>query len=175
MQTFIVNAKKYSFLIQQLVSRDIKLKYRRSYMGYIWTLLEPLLTMIVLCFVFSQLKGKSDRLFPLYVLTGKLIYTFFSGATKSAMKSIQNNSAMLRKVNVPKIIYPLTTIFSNFIFFLLSLLVLILVAIVLQAPVSFITFFSFVPIVLIFLCQQGLDLFLPRLRYFFGICNIYGM
>ncbi len=167
MQTFIVNAKKYSFLIQQLVSRDIKLKYRRSYMGYIWTLLEPLLTMIVLCFVFSQLKGKSDRLFPLYVLTGKLIYTFFSGATKSAMKSIQNNSAMLRKVNVPKIIYPLTTIFSNFIFFLLSLVVLILVAIVLQAPVSFITFFSFVPIVLIFFMSTGVGLILATLEVFF--------
>lgn len=142
MGSFIVNAKKYRFLIQQLVSRDIKLKYRRSYMGYIWTLLEPLLTMLVLCFVFSQLKGKSDKLFPLYVLTGKLIYSFFSGATKSAMKSIQVNSAMLRKVNVPKVIYPLTTIFSNFIFFLLSLVVLVGVALVLHAPVSAMTLFA---------------------------------
>lgn len=167
MQALIINAKKYSFLIQQLVTRDIRLKYRRSYMGYIWTLLEPLLTMLVLCFVFSQLKGKSDRLFPLYVLTGKLIYTFFSGATKSAMKSIQSNSAMLRKVNVPKMIYPLTTILSNFIFFLLSLVVLIGVAFVLQAPVSWMTLFSLVPIILIFFMSTGVGLILATLEVFF--------
>lgn len=167
MRSFIVNAKKYRFLIQQLVSRDIKLKYRRSYMGYIWTLLEPLLTMLVLCFVFSQLKGKSDKLFPLYVLTGKLIYSFFSGATKSAMKSIQANSAMLRKVNVPKVIYPLTTIFSNFIFFLLSLVVLVGVALVLHAPVSAMTLFAVVPVILIFFMATGVGLILATLEVFF--------
>ena len=136
-------------------------------MGYIWTLLEPLLTMIVLCFVFSQLKGKSDRLFPLYVLTGKLIYSFFSGATKSAMKAIQTNSAMLRKVNVPKVIYPLTTIFSNFIFFLLSLIVLVGVAVALQAPVSLMALFSIVPILLIFFMSTGIGLILATLEVFF--------
>ncbi len=167
MQSVIKNAKKYHFLIQQLVTRDIRLKYRRSYMGYIWTLLEPLLTMIVLCFVFSQLKGKSDRLFPLYVLTGKLIYSFFSGATKSAMKAIQTNSAMLRKVNVPKVIYPLTTIFSNFIFFLLSLIVLVGVAVALQAPVSLMALFSIVPILLIFFMSTGIGLILATLEVFF--------
>lgn len=167
MQSLIVIAKKYSFLVQQLVSRDIKLKYRRSYMGYIWTLLEPLLTMLVLCFVFSQLKGKSDKLFPLYVLTGKLIYSFFSGATKAAMKSIQSNAAMLRKVNVPKMIYPLTTIFSNFIFFLLSLVVLVGVAVVLRAPVSVMTLFSIVPVILIFFMATGVGLILATLEVFF--------
>lgn len=167
MQSLIVIAKKYSFLVQQLVSRDIKLKYRRSYMGYIWTLLEPLLTMLVLCFVFSQLKGKSDKLFPLYVLTGKLIYSFFSGATKAAMKSIQSNAAMLRKVNVPKMIYPLTTIFSNFIFFLLSLVVLVGVAVALRAPVSVMTLFSIVPIILIFFMATGVGLILATLEVFF--------
>jgi len=159
--------KKYSFLIQQLVSRDIRLKYRRSYMGYIWTLLEPLLTMIVLCFVFSQLKGKSDQLFPLYVLTGKLIYSFFSGATKAAMKSIQNNSAIMRKVCVPKLIYPLTTIFSNYIFFLLSLVVLVGVAIVLRAPVSWMTLTAVVPIVLVLFMATGVGLILATMEVFF--------
>lgn len=167
MQLFISNAKKYKFLIQQLVTRDIRLKYRRSYMGYVWTLLEPLLTMLVLCFVFSQLKGKSDRLFPIYVLSGKLIYSFFSGATKSAMKSIQSNSAMLRKVNVPKIIYPLTTIFSNFIFFLLSLVVLVGVAIVLRVRVTWMTLFCIVPIILVFFMSTGVGLILATLEVFF--------
>lgn len=167
MRSFVINVKKYSFLMQQLVSRDIKLKYRRSYMGYIWTLLEPLLTMIVLCFVFSQLKGKSDRFFPIYVLTGKLIYGFFSGSTKAAMKSVQANSAMLRKVNVPKVIYPLTTIFSNFIFFLLSLVVLVGVVLVLRAPVSASVLFAIVPIILIFFMSTGIGLILATLEVFF--------
>ena len=64
----IKNFKKFRFLLLELVKKDIKLKYRRSYLGILWTLLEPLLTMIVLTVVFSGFYGKSDRSFPIYVL-----------------------------------------------------------------------------------------------------------
>lgn len=167
MNGLFATVKKYEFLIRQLVTRDIRLKYRRSYMGYVWTLLEPLLTMIVLYIVFSQLKGRSDRLFPLYILTGRLVYSFFAGSTKSAMKSIQRNSAMLRKVYVPRMIYPLTTLLSNYIFFLLSLIVLAGVAIVLHAPVGWMTLTAVIPIILIFFLGTGVGLILATLQVFF--------
>ena len=66
----------HRYLLAELVKKGIKLKYRRSYLGIIWSLLEPLLTMIVLTIVFGTLFGNKDRTFPVYILTGRLLYTF---------------------------------------------------------------------------------------------------
>ena len=124
----IKNFTKYRYLLGELVKKNIKLKYRRSYLGILWTLIEPLLTMIVLSIVFGSLLGRKgsdpDVPFPVYVLTGRLLYSFFSTATNSAMRSIRNNSAMIKKVYVPKYMYPLSGILSNFVIFLISLIVL---------------------------------------------------
>ena len=77
---------QYRFLLSELVKKGIKLKYRRSYLGMIWSMLEPLLTMIVLTIVFGTLYGNTDRTFPVYILTGRLLYSFFSQSTKAALK-----------------------------------------------------------------------------------------
>ena len=119
MKSYIENFKKYRFLLWELVKKGVKLKYRRSYLGLIWTLLEPLLTMIVLTIVFGTLYGNTDRTFPVYILTGRLLYSFFSQATKAALKSIRQNSAMIKKVYVPKYIYPLSSVLYNYVIFLM--------------------------------------------------------
>ena len=108
-QTF----KKYQYLLYQLVKKDIKLKYRSSYLGVLWTLLEPLLTMMVLTVVFSSLLGKGTRDFPVYILTGRLLYSFFSGSTKTALKSVRSNAGMIKKVYVPKYMYPCAGVISG--------------------------------------------------------------
>lgn len=167
MKQKIENLKKYKFLLQELVKKDIKLKYRRSYMGYVWTLLEPLLTMLVLCVVFSKLYGRNDKLFPVYVLTGRLLYTFFSNSTKAAMKSIRNNSAMIKKVYVPKYIYPASTVLSNYIIFLLSLLVLVAVAAVLGMRPTKYLLFAVVPLFLILIMSMGVGMILATMAVFF--------
>jgi len=119
------NFKKFRFLLYELIKKDIKLKYRRSYLGIIWTLLEPILTTIVLTIVFINFRGKKDHTFPIYILTGRLLYSFFSQATKQAMKSIRSNSGMIKKVYVPKYMYPLSNILSSYITFAISLIVLL--------------------------------------------------
>ena len=72
------NFLRYKYLLFELVKKNIKLKYRRSYLGILWTLVEPLLTMIVLTLVFGTLFGKDDRTYPVYILCGRLLYSFFS-------------------------------------------------------------------------------------------------
>ena len=131
MKKYIDNLIQYKFLLSELVKKGIKLKYRRSYLGIVWSLLEPLLTMIVLTIVFGTLYGNTDKTFPVYILTGRLIYSYYSTATKSALKSIRANSAMIKKVYVPKYLYPLSTVIFNYIIFLISLIVLAAVSIVL--------------------------------------------
>src|SRR5699024_10557403 len=137
--------------------------YRRSYLGILWTLLEPLLTMIVLTVVFGTLFGRTDKTFPVYVLSGRLLYTFFSGSTKSAMKSIRTHSGMIKKVYVPKYIYPLASVLSNYVTFLISLIVLVVVAAVLKVKPTLYLFQAFVPLITIAFMTLGVGLILCTL------------
>lgn len=166
-KTYIENFKKYRFLLVELVKKGIKLKYRRSYLGILWTLLEPLLTMIVLTIVFGSMFGNPDPTFPVYILTGRLLYSFFSSATSGAMKSIRNNAGMIKKVYVPKYIYPLSSVLFNYIIFLLSLIVLVAVAVVLKVYPTIYLVQAVVPLVLILVTAFGVGMILSTMAVFF--------
>lgn len=167
MTKYIENFKKYRFLLYELVKKGVKLKYRRSYLGILWTLLEPLLTMIVLTIVFGSMFGNPDPTFPVYILTGRLLYSFFSSATNGAMKSIRGNAGMIKKVYVPKYIYPLSSVLFNYIIFLLSLIVLVAVAIVFKVYPSVYLIQAVVPLILILVTAFGVGMILSTLAVFF--------
>ena len=101
---------RYHFLMEQLVARDFKTKYRRSVLGVIWSFLNPLLTMLVQYVVFSTLFKSDIPNFALYLLSGIVTYSFFSEATNMTLSSIVSNSSLITKVYVPKYIYPLTRV-----------------------------------------------------------------
>ena len=88
---------QYRFLLAELVKKGIKLKYRRSYLGIIWSLIEPVLTTVVLVIVFGTIFENKNPTYPLYIITGRLIYSGFSTGTKSASKSIRTNASMIKK------------------------------------------------------------------------------
>ena len=180
MKQFMNNFHKYRYLLSQLVKKNIKLRYRRSYLGILWTLIEPLLTMIVLSIVFGALLGRNrtdpafDGVpFPLYVLTGRLLYSFFSSSTNTAMKSIRNNSAMIRKVYVPKYIYPFSGVLSNFVIFIISLIVLFGVMVFFlatgsyHAPMNWHMLTSVIPLLNLFVLALGVGMILATLCVFF--------
>lgn len=167
MGRLINNFKKYKFLLNELVKKEIKLKYRSSYLGFVWTMLEPLLSMMVLAVVFSSMKGNGDRTFPVYILTGRLVVTFFSTATKQATKSIRSNASMIKKVYVPKYIYPLSTILSSYITFLLSLVVLVIVSAVFKVKPTVYLLCSVVPLFLLLVLATGVGLIVATLAVFF--------
>ena len=107
------------YLLAELVKKGIKLKYRRSYLGILWSLLEPILTTIVLTIVFGTLFNNSNKTFPVYILSGRLLYSFFSSGTKACAKSIRSNAGMIKKVYVPKYLYPMSSVLFNYIIFLI--------------------------------------------------------
>lgn len=180
MSQIIKNFNRYRYLLGELAKKNIKLKYRRSYLGILWTLIEPLLTMIVLSVVFGELLGR-DRQdptfdgvpFPVYVLTGRLLYSFFSSSTNSAMKSIRANGGMIKKVYVPKYMYPLSGILSNFAIFVISLVVLVGVMVFFLAkgsygaPMNGYMFLSLIPLLNLLLLSIGAGLTLATLCVFF--------
>lgn len=167
MRQNIRNFKKYRYLLSELVIKDIKLKYRRSYLGILWTLLEPFLTMIVLAVVFGTFYGKKEVAFPVYILTGRLLYTFFANATKAAMKSIRLNGQMIKKVYVPKYIYPLSSILAQYVTFAISLVVLAIVAVYYKIKPTIYMLEALVPLFILFLMVLGVGMILSTLAVFF--------
>ena len=153
------NFLRYKYLLFELVKKNIKLKYRRSYLGILWTLVEPLLTMIVLTLVFGTLFGKDDRTYPVYILCGRLLYSFFSSASKAGLKAVSGNAAMIKKVYVPKYIYVVAAI--------ISLVVLVGVAAVLRVEPTWHIVEGLIPLVILFVMTLGIGLILATLNVFF--------
>lgn len=174
---------KYRHLLRELVIKKIKLQYRNSVLGVFWTFLQPLLTMIVLTFVFSNLFGRNSKdvvNYPVYLLTGRLLHEFFTQSTKKAMKSIRGSASIIKKVYVPKYIYPLSVVMSTFVTFLISMSVLILVILFFNItgndPIAIgpWVLFAVVPIIILFVLCLGIGMFLATVDVFFkDIENIY--
>ena len=164
---YLKNFLKYKYLLFELVKKNIKLKYRRSYLGILWTLIEPLLTMLVLTLVFGTFFGKDDPQYPVYILCGRLLYSFFSSASKAGLKSISNNSSMIKKVYVPKYIYVVSAVVSNFVTFLISLIVLVGVGAVLKVKPTLYMLQAIVPLLILFVFTLGAALILATLSVFF--------
>ncbi len=167
LKQIVKNFAKYKNLLFELVKKNIKLKYRRSYLGILWTLIEPLLTMLVLTFVFGTLFNRGDRQFPVYVLTGRLLFAFFQSATKAGLKSVSGNASMIKKVYVPKYIYVFSSVISNFVTFLISLIVLLGVGIVLRVQPTIYLLQAVIPLIILFVMTLGVSLILATLSVFF--------
>ncbi|MEG1594620.1 MAG: ABC transporter permease, partial [Oscillibacter sp.] len=104
---------KYRFLVKQLVGRDFKTKYKRSFFGMFWSFLNPLLTMLVQYVVFSTLFKSDIPNFPAYLLTGIVMFNFFNESTSLGLTAITGNAGLITKVYVPKLIYPLSRVLSS--------------------------------------------------------------
>ena len=158
---------KYKDLLKQLVSQDIKLKYRRSFLGYVWSVLNPLLVMVVMAVVFSTMFKKSIDNFPVYLFCGQILFNFMSQSTQQAMRSINGNAALLKKTYVPKYIFTFAKITSGLVDLVFSLGALIIVMLVTGASISW--HFIFLPLVLLqlYIFCLGLGLFLAQANVFF--------
>ena len=120
--------QKYQNLLMELTRKNIKLKYRDSWIGILWSFLQPLLNMIVLSVVFSGIFGRSNKgviCYPVFLFTGRLMFDFFTSSTKQAMTSFRRNAGIIKKVYVPKYMYPLSSILSCYVTFAISLLCLV--------------------------------------------------
>ena len=123
-KNMINNFKKYSFLMRELISRDFKVKYKRSVLGVVWSLLYPILMMTVMAIVFSQMfKFKVEGInYLVYLMTGIIMFNYFSEASNTAMTSVVDNFTLINKVYIPKYIFPLAKCLFVGINFLLTLI-----------------------------------------------------
>lgn len=163
----LFNMKKYRGLLKQLVSRDIKLKYRRSILGYLWSILNPLLTMLILTFVFSHFFKYSISNYPVYYLCGNVVFSYFSFATKQSCFAVLSNASLIKKVYLPKYIFVFSKITSGFVDYIFSLVALIIVMIATRSPFSFYNLLFVIPSIELYVFCLGLGLFLAQANVFF--------
>ena len=157
------NFAKFRPLLFELVSRDIKNKYRRSVLGVLWTLLNPLFMMIILSAVFSRIFGFAVENYPIYILCGQVLYNFFSESTQASMNSIINSAALIKKVYVPKYIFVLSRILSCSINIFAAYAALLIVMVVLRTPLHYTMFLSAIPIVIMIMFSMGVGFILAAL------------
>lgn len=158
---------KYRDLMKLLVTKDLKLKYRRSWLGYVWSILNPLLIMVVMTVVFSTMFSRNIENFPVYLFCGQLLFNFMNNSTHQAIDSINSNGALLKKTYVPKYIFTVSKITSGLVELVFSMGALLIVMIVTRA--RFTWYFLLFPLVLVqlYLFCIGLGLFLAQANVFF--------
>lgn len=173
---YIQNFKKYLPLLQELVSRDLKTKYRRSALGFLWTVLNPLGMMLVLTVVFSTVFQQSIDNFPVYLMCGQLVFNFYNEASNMAMNSIVDNAALIKKVYLPKYLFPVSRVCSALINMVTSFVALLIVILITRTPITWTIFLVVFPIVYVLFFSLGAGMILSVLTVSFrDIKHLYGV
>ncbi len=159
--------KSYQFLFEELVKRDFKKKYKRTVLGMAWSILSPLLTLLIMRLVFTQFFGRTVNHYTIFLFCGNLVFSFFNESTNQSMSSLMDNAGIFTKVNVPKYLFLLSKNVQCLINFGLTLCVFFLFCIL-----DHITFtWRFVLLLYPIACQVvfniGIGLILSALFVFF--------
>ena len=163
----IQKLKRYQFLFEELVKRDFKKKYKRTVLGMVWSLLSPMLTLLVMRLVFTQFFGRTTPHYTTYIFCGNLVYHYFSDSTIQGMTSLVSNARIYSKVTVPKYLFLFSKNVQTLINFGLSLVVFIFFCILDNITFTWRWFFLIYPIVCLLLFNIGVGLILSALYVFF--------
>lgn len=168
--------KQFAFVVRQLTAREIKRKYARSYLGIVWSVLNPLLSMAVLSLIFSQLFRRSIENYPIYYLTGYILWQTFIGATNAAMTTLVDNKMLLLKVKFPMDLFILTRVYTALINLGYSLVAYVLMLVVFQVTPKWTMLFSPVVIFCLIVFSLGISYMLATAYVFFGdIKHLYSV
>lgn len=159
--------KRNIFILKTLVSKDFKLKYRRSFLGVLWSVLNPLLMMVVMSAVFSYMFRFSIPNYPLYLILGQILFTLMSDATGAAMSSIIDAAGLIKKIRVEKMLFPLEKACFSMVNFLFSAIAAVIVMVYFQIFPTINILFLPVLLICVLLFSIGLGLILASLAVFF--------
>ena len=157
----------YRQLVAMLVLRELKVRYKRSVLGMLWTMLNPLLLMAVYTVVFATIMRSPIRNFAVFLLSGLLPWIFFSTAVLLGLTSILTNQELIRKVRLPQAVFPLSVVGSNLVNFALSLVPLFLLMAVVRQPFTPALLFIPAGVFILALFTSGVTLLFSTFTVFF--------
>lgn len=158
---------KYRELLRNLVIRDLKVRYKRSFLGFVWVMLNPLLMMLILNMVFSEVFKVTTKNYTAYLLSGIILWNFFSQSTSTAVVSLKGNSNLIKKIYIPKGVFPLSVVLSAIINFGFSLIPLFVIFFITGTEVSSRVYLLPLIFVLVGMFSYGVALALSTLTVFF--------
>jgi len=159
--------KRYRFLFEELVKRDFKQKYKRTVLGMAWSIFSPLLSLLVMRLVFTQMFGRNTPHYTTYLFCGTLVFSYFRESTTGGMSSLLSNSDIFSKINIPKYMFLLSKNVSVFINFLLTLCVFFIFAYIDKITFSWRLLYLLYPIACLIVFNIGVGLILSALFVFF--------
>jgi ABC-type polysaccharide/polyol phosphate export permease len=172
----IMSFRRYRHLLRLLVKRDFVSRYRKSILGILWSLLNPLLTMLVMTLVFSFIFRNEIENFPVYLLSGQIIFGFFSESTTQAMYSVINSEGIIKKIYVPKYVFPVARVFSSLVNLAFSFIAFLLVFIFTRAPFHWTMLLLPIPIIYTLVFSLGVAMILSSMAVFFrDLTYLYGV
>ena len=172
----LITFNRYKYYLKLLVKRDFVNKYRKSILGVLWSFLNPLLTMIVMSFVFSHLFRNDIENFPVWVFSGQLIFNFFQESTTLAMTSVIASEGVIKKVYVPKYIFPLSRVISSLINVFFTFVSFMLVFTVTGSQFYWTMLLIPIPLLYVFVFSLGVAMFLSSMAVFFrDLTYLYGV
>ena len=166
-QALILKMKKHQFLFEELVKRDFKQKYKRTVLGMGWSILSPLLTLLVLQLVFGFYFGRTIPHYTIYLFCGNLLFAYYKESTTSGMNSLMGNAAIFSKINVPKYLFLFSKNVSSLINFGLTLLIFFAFVFIDGLPFTWKFLMLLYPIACLVVFNLGMGLILSALFVFF--------
>lgn len=167
-ETNVSSAKQYWFVIRELTGRELKRRYARSYLGVIWSILNPLLSMAVISFIFSYMFRRLIDNFPVYYLIGVTVWTLFRTATDQSMTALSDNRYLLLRAKLPKYTFILSRINTAFVNFIYSLITLVVIMLYFKIDITWNVVLIIPVIFLILLFSLGIGLVLSIVYVFFA-------
>ena len=158
---------RYRFLFEELVKRDFKKKYKRTVLGMLWSVLSPLLMLLVMRLVFTHFFGRHIEHYTTFLFCGNLVYTYFNESTSQGMMSLMGNASIFTKVNVPKYLFLFSKNVQTLINFGITLCVFFVFCIIDNIAFTWKLILLVYPIVLLLLFNIGVGLILSALFVFF--------
>ena len=172
----IENGKKYKNLLFELVVRDIKIRYRRSVLGLLWTIVHPVLMMIVMTIVFSNLFRFEIENFPIYFFTANIMFTFFVESTTNGLYSVLDGSSLIKKVYIPKYMFPLSKVMSGIVNMFFSFIAMLIIMVITKVSFKETMWLTPIAVFYIALFSTGISLILSTLMVFFrDIAQLYSV
>ena len=158
----------YRHLVGELILRNIKNRYKRSILGVAWTMINPLLTMLVLSIVFSQLFASRLFNYPVYLLSGLLVWNFFSQSTVAAMRDLLWSSKLIKRIYIPKSLFATAAVGTGIVNLLLALIPLGIIALASGMPLGLPLLFLPVAILIASMFSLGIGLVVSSQAVFFA-------
>ncbi|WP_245330761.1 ABC transporter permease [Acetoanaerobium pronyense] len=158
---------RFSYVLKNFIRQELTVKYKRSFFGLLWSLLNPILTMSISAIVFGSIMRFKIEDFAVFIFSGLLPFNYFGGTVQSATMSLIGSEGFIKKIYIPKILFPVSLVVSNFVNLLFSMTALFFIMLFINIELNLALFFLPLSFFILFIFTLGISLIFSIVNVFF--------